>query len=91
MVIECAFGRLKGRWRALMKRNDCHTSIMPNVVMASAILHNICELRGENIPNFDDPDNINEAEGPDYVENRRDDNGNPIRQALCMYFDENRI
>ena len=34
IIIECAFGKLKGRWRALLKRNNSHVSIMPTIVMA---------------------------------------------------------
>jgi hypothetical protein len=47
MTVECAFGRLKGRWRCLLKRNDTHISMIPNLVMCCAILHNICETHGE--------------------------------------------
>jgi hypothetical protein len=44
MVIENAFGRLKGRWRCLLKRNDTATEDVPNMITACCVLHNICEV-----------------------------------------------
>lgn len=59
MTVECAFGRLKGRWRALLKRNDTHISMVPHLVLCCGILHNICEHRGdfieEDLENHDLP------------------------------------
>ncbi|XP_059374201.1 uncharacterized protein LOC132111046 [Carassius carassius] len=45
MVVKNAFGRLKGRWRCLLKRND---ALMSDVVAVSCVLHNICEMH-ENV------------------------------------------
>ena len=39
MPIENAFGRLKGRWRCLLKRMDHQLENMPNVVAACVVLH----------------------------------------------------
>jgi hypothetical protein len=46
--IERAYGRLKGRWRTLLLRafhNDI--SVMPMVIVACCVLHNICEDHAE--------------------------------------------
>jgi len=48
IVIENAFGRLKGRWRCLLKRNDTNLHYLPNVIAACATLHNMCEIHKEH-------------------------------------------
>ncbi|XP_058600941.1 uncharacterized protein LOC131520600 isoform X2 [Onychostoma macrolepis] len=47
MTIECAFGRLKGRWRCLAKRLDVDISPVPTIISACCTLHNICEKHNE--------------------------------------------
>ncbi|KAK1880451.1 Protein ANTAGONIST OF LIKE HETEROCHROMATIN PROTEIN 1 [Dissostichus eleginoides] len=47
VVVENAFGRLKGRWRCLMKRNDCKMDKIRTQVAACCILHNLCEINGD--------------------------------------------
>lgn len=80
MAIEIAFGRLKGRWRCLLKRLDNRMVNIPTIVAACCVLHNFCELNKDTNDEFsviDRPININEAEiGPD----------NEIRDAICKYL-----
>ena len=94
VVVEDAYGRLKGRWRCLSKRNDADVSDLPELVAACCVLHNICEIHGENF-NEDwlhdlDTNNV------DQVRSQQDSNssstcgsGEEVRKALTTYFKEN--
>jgi hypothetical protein len=44
IVVENAFGRLKARWRRLMKKNDMHIRNVQHVIAACCVLHNLCEI-----------------------------------------------
>ena len=46
IVVENAYGRLKARWRRLLKRNDMHVNNIPIIIAAACVLH-ICEIHGE--------------------------------------------
>ena len=49
--MENAFGRLKGRWRCLLKRLDFHFENIVAVTATCVVLHNLCEKYGDH---FDD-------------------------------------
>ena len=46
VVVEHAYGRLKSRWRTLLKRNNTSVHDLPKLV-AACVLHNICDLNEE--------------------------------------------
>lgn len=50
MVVESAFGRLKGRWRCLLKRLDVKLDNVTNIVAACGVFHNMCEFYGDVWP-----------------------------------------
>ena len=48
MVVENVFGRLKGRWRCLLKQMDFALENVSNVVAACVTLHNLCGEQSGN-------------------------------------------
>ncbi|KAF8406865.1 hypothetical protein HHK36_005986 [Tetracentron sinense] len=52
-VAKEAFARLKGRWGCLQKRTEMKLQDLPVVLGACCVLHNICEMRNEELdPNM---------------------------------------
>ena len=47
MVIECAFGRLKGRFGCLRRDMDIDMKYLLEVIYACFILHNYCEINSD--------------------------------------------
>ncbi|XP_050821548.1 uncharacterized protein LOC127057009 [Gopherus flavomarginatus] len=47
MVVECAFGHLKGCWCSLLTWLDLSETNIPIVIIGSPVLHNICESKRE--------------------------------------------
>src|SRR4029434_2694863 len=93
-TVEIAFGRLKLRWRVLMKRSDFHFSFTPKVIATCCALHNFCENEKEVVNhNWSAEATTLAAVLPQpavHANSHADDtNGQTIRDALTEYMSEN--
>ena len=92
MVVENAFGRLKGRWRRLLKKIDMAIENVPTVIAACCILHNLCEIHGETFNDHWLQAHATEYEQPptQYHPTRSDNSSiatpREIRNVLTRYF-----
>ena len=86
MTIENTFGRWKGRFVRFGKRVDMEVSSLVNVVHASCILHNMCELQKNNfLPYWEVVGAIEELNEPeDEIEAAQD--ADNIRSVLTEHF-----
>lgn len=92
MVIECAFGRLKGRFMMLKRALDINIDEVPNVIYACFVLHNFCELNRENIASDRvetvrqyDREHQPSIEG--LTRSHNDAEGKRVRQILTKFVD----
>ncbi|XP_005999530.1 uncharacterized protein LOC102349566 [Latimeria chalumnae] len=89
-VIENAFLRLKARWQCLLKRNDCSLDLIPTMILACCILHNICEVHNDHF-NEEWLEAIGQTEFPQPADPVPESMDNPsaeeVRQLLCDYFE----
>ncbi|XP_065515066.1 uncharacterized protein LOC136003381 [Lathamus discolor] len=89
-VIENAFLRLKARWQILLKCDDCSLELLPTLVLACCILHNVCEAH-------DNPFNQEWLEGTEPTELPKpcqpaptameDGRAEQVRELMCQYFE----
>ena len=84
--VERAFGVLKGRWRCLLKRLDNYTENASKVIIACCILHNMCQMNGEEYADADLETLIAQERQLRNLQNRLIPRANPagynIRRAL---------
>uniref|UniRef100_A0A3B4B831 DDE Tnp4 domain-containing protein n=1 Tax=Periophthalmus magnuspinnatus TaxID=409849 RepID=A0A3B4B831_9GOBI len=83
MTVEWAFGRLKGRWRCLLKRCDVHISFVNQIISACCILHNYCEIANEEWEDEDIVDDVDDLVDPEIGHQAI---CGQIRDALCEYL-----
>ena len=50
MVVEGAFGQLKGRWRILQRKNESDVATVKIMSLACIILHNVCIEMDDDCP-----------------------------------------
>ena len=83
MVVENAFGRLKGSWCCLHKQNEVDIAKSTSVSATCCVLHNICEAFGENF----DEEFIFEEDHPNInvAVNRNIRDAEHVRDTLVQY------
>ena len=92
MVVAGALGRLKNRFRCLLKRNDTTLKYLPVKIAACCVLLNICETRGDDLGEEcasgiladDDPDNESITSNV----TQADSTAQEIRHALSVLISE---
>ena len=91
MVVECAFGRMKSRFRCLKKKSETYLEYLPSKVATCncCVLHNLCEMRedvlqqDEIVVNLNDDNNAYDM--PDDIEGDAEE----LRLALAAFFQAN--
>ena len=90
--IECAFGRLKARWRILLRPMDLKHEDIPDVVFTCFLLHNFCESRNiepflEGVNDIIISERVN-ASPADPIYSYFTKDGGQVRDAITRYFNE---
>ncbi|XP_044170448.1 uncharacterized protein LOC122954468 [Acropora millepora] len=93
MVIECSFGRLKGRFGDLRRPMDINLRELPYVIYACFVLHDFCEINKEAVAEdliakaiSDDKDNQPKPL-PSYRSQYNETEGKRVRRVLTKYLD----
>ena len=84
VVVEYAFGRLKGRWGCLQKRNDCCLERVRSMVVTCCVLHNLCESHGEEYR--EEWTESTPLTQPDIPQTPAETEGVGVRAALMHYL-----
>ena len=90
-MVEDAYGRLKGRWQCLLKRNDTDVSDLPEQVAACYVLHNMCEMHGERFNDdwLEDVESSSNISVDNSSTTTLCESGEDIWRALTAYFINN--
>ena len=92
VVVECAFGRLKGRWRCLLIRNDVTIDHMTTLVTACCILHNLCEVHQDSFDEQwldEEVQASNQSLSTSASTIPSSSTSTAVRDALCDYIERN--
>lgn len=85
-VVETAFGRLKGRWRCLLKRNDCKLELSKKMALTCCVLHNVCEEHGDDFTEDHQYRPVHVQPPLQALPENGNQEGAEIRAALMAYF-----
>ncbi|XP_061599935.1 uncharacterized protein LOC133462621 [Cololabis saira] len=92
-VSEEALLRLRARWQCLSKRNDCGLDVVPTMILACCILHNMCESHGDAFK-AEWQEEVAEAESPQpkhrplLSTSMDQSNAEEVRGLFCDYFQQ---
>ena len=90
VVVERAFGKLKCRWRCLLKVLEEGTGKVPLTILACCILHNICLLRGDALENDESDDDDGDGGSAPFPPGlNANAQGRHVRQALTDFLANN--
>lgn len=85
--MERAFGKLKCRWRCLLKHLEENTGKVPHTILTCCILHNICILRGDELEDDDSSDEENDDDDDDDDSDQAAfGQGRIVRQVLTAFL-----
>ncbi|KAJ8003739.1 hypothetical protein DPEC_G00151480 [Dallia pectoralis] len=99
-VVDVALHRLRVRWQCLSERNDCSLDMVPTMILACCILHNVCEAHGDVFQEEwqdDVTQGVNSQPGravgcspsplntPDHLQ------GEEVRQMYCDYLRQSQL
>ncbi|XP_008397501.1 putative nuclease HARBI1 [Poecilia reticulata] len=92
---EEALLRLRARWQCLSKRNDCGLDVVPTMMLACCILHNMCESHGDafkaewqvEVCEAENPQPCHKALAPTSMDQS---DAEEVRGLFCDYFQQQR-
>lgn len=84
ITVERVFGRLKGRWRCLLKRNNTHITFISPTIMDCCVLHNCCELHNKYVSGHGDA-GLDGSDDAAAARGNHANAGRDIRNALFAY------
>ncbi|XP_074857124.1 2-Hydroxyacid oxidase 2 isoform X5 [Carettochelys insculpta] len=88
-VVECSFGRLKGRWRCLLTHLDAGPNNIPLIVGACCALHNLVESKGETFfQGWAAEAGRADVQPPAAPGWQVDPEGTRVREALWVHFND---
>ncbi|KAH7967949.1 uncharacterized protein LOC119381906 [Rhipicephalus sanguineus] len=88
-IVENAFGRLKARFRFIMKRMECDLDTSRLAIRACCVLNNVCEHFGDTVLQHwlvEVQNNDKELQQPDHTTDVVEGTGCDVREALVRHF-----